>query len=209
MYKIIIFILFFSLGLQAQNKKPNPKAKPAAQAVDTVIAASDTIDVKGEELKSNHQFGVYTRKPYKPLNRMKLCMNLTSDDNNYNFCINDSICKYPEHASVLFQKKDGDSTFVLVLVDAITKANDKPECDAGHETKLFFIRWNTKYNKAVWKQRTVSSCTKAVTNMNRDPIKDWDKTSVLKINYHKGGTVFIELKFDPENYHLGFQSNAE
>lgn len=208
MYKIIILSLLLSFSLNAQNKKPNPKAKPIA-AVDTLINGSDTLDVKGEELKQNHQFGVYTRKPYKPLNRMKLCVNITSDDNNYNFCINDSICKYPEHASVLFQKKDGDSAFVLVLVDAITKADDKPACDAGHETKLFFIRWDTKNNKAVWKQRTVSSCIKAVTNMNHDPIKDWDKTSVLKVNYHKGGTVFIELKFDPENYHMGFQSNAE
>ena len=207
MYKIVVFLFLFAMSLNAQTKKPNPKAKPVP--VDTSISASDTLDVKGGELKQHHEFGVYTRKPYKPLNRMKLCINLTSEVSNYNFCINDSICKYPEFANVLFQKKDGDSTFALVLVDAITKTDNKPECDAGHETKIFFVRWNTKTNQASWKQRTISSCMKVVTNMTKEPIKDWDKTSVLKINYHRGGTNFIELKFDPENYHLGFQSNSE
>lgn len=207
MYKIVILSLLLSLSFNAQTKRPNPKAKPIA--IDTTINASDTLDVKGEELKQNHQFGAYTRKPYKPSNRMKLCINLVADNSNYNFCINDSICKYPEYSSVLFQKQDGDSAYALVLVDAITKTDDKPGCDAGHETKLFFVKWSTKNNKGTWKQRTISSCIKAVTNMNREPIKDWDKTSVLKVNYHKGGTVFIELKFDPENYRLGFQSNSE
>ncbi len=208
MYKIIVFSLFLSFSLNAQNKKPAPRAKLTI-AADTTIDAGDTLDMKAEELKQNKQFGVYTRKPYKPFNRMKLCLNLVSDQNNYNFCINDSVCKYPENSAVLFQKKDGDSTFVLVWVDAVTKIQDKPECDAGHETKLFFVRWNTKTNKAIWKQRTISSCAKAITNMNQEPIKDWDKSSVLKVKYHKGGTVFVEMKFDPENYRLGFQSNSE
>lgn len=207
MYKLVLFLFLLALQLSAQTKKPNSKSKPLV--IDTTDVVIDSLDRTGEELKQKHQFGVYTRKPYKPLNRMKLCLNLVDGENNYNFCINDSICKYPEVATVLFQKKDGDSCFVLVLVDAVTKTNDKPECDAGHETKLFFVRWNTKTTKATWKQRTVSSCMKAITNMTREPIKNWDKTSILKVNYHKGGTAFIELKFDPENYQLGFQSNAE
>ena len=37
-------------------------------------------------------------------------------------------------------------------------------------------------------------------------IADWDASEVLTVNYYRGGTNFIEMKFDPANYKLGFQT---
>lgn len=207
---ITVLFLLFTLTLSSQNKKPVAKTKApesdsAAAAIKVVEA--DTTDPVEESLKANRKFGVYTRKPRKD-KKMKLCINLVSPTAMYNFCVTDSACKYPEKSKILFEKTEGDSTFVLVFAEAFTKVNDKPQCDDGKETKLFFVRWNTATNKAIWKQRTVSSCIKVITNMTKDPIIDWDGSAPLVVNYHKGGNNFIELKFDPENYKLGFQSSA-
>lgn len=206
--KYVIVALFFGLTLNAQNKKPVAKKAPVA---DSLAAApkEDTTDYKAIELAEKRQFGVYTRKPRKSDKRMKLCMNLVAPEAQLNLCINDSICKNPEVFKVLFSQREADSNFVLVYVDAFTKADDKPACDAGHETKLFFIRWDLKTNKCNWKQRTVSSCMKAVTNMTKEPIQNWDGNSVLVLNYHRGSTAFVEVRFDPKQYKLGFQSAAD
>lgn len=212
MYKItLVFILFAFSVVHAQNKKPAVKVKDPAPAdsVAPAVAPADSTDPIEESIKAERRFGVYTRKPRKPDNRMKLCINLVSPASMLNLCINDSVCKYPEKSKILFEKTDGDSTYVLVFVEAFTKVNDKPSCDAGKETKVFFIRWNTKTNKAVYKVRTVSSCIKVITNMTKEPIMDWDGSSPLLLKYHKGGDNFVEVKFDPQNYLLGFQSASE
>ena len=211
MKNILLVFLIFSLEGFSQNKK-HASANSQSEKKDTVVAKdfrADTLDAKEVEITENRTFGVYTRKPRKSDKRMKLCINLVSEQSVLNLCINDSICKFPEQSEILFEKKNGDSTYVLVYVDAVTKVDDKPECDAGHETKLFFIRWNTRNNKASYKQRTVSSCMKAVTNMTHDPITNWDKVSPLHVKYHKGNEVFVELTFDPNEYLKGFQSNTE
>ena len=44
--------------------------------------------------------------------------------------------------------------------------------------------------------------------MTKEPIADWDKASVLTINYHRGSN-FYELKFDPQNPQLGLQSTND
>lgn len=207
MYKLTVFLLLFALSFHAQTKKNISKKSKEEAPVDSVAPAPvDTVDLIGEELKNERKFGAYTRKARKPDNRMKLCMNLVSQSAILNLCINDSICKSPEVSKILFERTNGDSTYMLVYIDAFTKVNDRPSCDAGHETKMFFIRWNTLTNKAIWKQRTISSCIKAITNMTKEPITNWDGVSTLVLNYHRGGTNFVELKFDPQNYLMGLQS---
>jgi hypothetical protein len=42
--------------------------------------------------------------------------------------------------------------------------------------------------------------------MSQDAVTNWDKTSALVINYHRGSSIFVELKFDPEKFELGLQS---
>ncbi|MBA3663386.1 MAG: hypothetical protein H0W61_04155 [Bacteroidetes bacterium] len=151
-------------------------------------------------------FAVKTKYPKKPNEKIQLCINISAKDTNITYCVNDSICKDPEVAKVLYEKSVGDTTFMLVYVDAFTKSKSDPGlCNAGHETKLFFARWNTKDNKAIWKQKTISSCIKGVTNMTKEPVANWDKSSVLNLSYHKGSN-FYDLKFDPEHPELGIQS---
>lgn len=207
MYKLLTFLLFASLTFQAQTK--TSKAKPPVTKDTVAPAPVDTLDPFEEKLKAQRTFGVYTKRPKTFDKRMKLCINLVSPGAMLNICVNDSFCKEPEVGKILFEKINGDTTYVLVLADAFTKVNDKPSCDDGKETKLFFIRWNTTTNKAIWKQRTVSSCLKAITNMTKEPIVNWDGSSPLVINYHKGGNNYAVLKFDPVNYQLGFQSTSE
>ncbi len=210
MLKQLIFILFISASVNAQTKKPAPKSGTQTPNKDTTVALkSDTMSALELEIKTQRKFGVYTRKPKKSDNKMRLCVNLVSLENVFELCVADSACKYPEIYKILFEKKNADSTYVLVYVEAFTKENDKPACDAGKEIKLFFVRWNTQTNKTIWKQRTISSCVKNVTNMTKEPITNWDGVSLLTLNYHRGGNNFIELKFDPQNYLLGFQSASE
>ena len=163
-----VLFLFLTLTVSSQTKKSVAGTKtPAPDSVAAPVVEADTTDPVEESLKAERKFGVYTRKPRKSDKRMKLCINLVSPTAMYNLCVNDSICKYPEKSRILFEKSEGDSTFALVFVEAFTKVNDRPQCDAGKETKLFFIRWNTNTNKATWKQRTVSSCIKVITNMTK------------------------------------------
>ena len=137
---------------------------------------------------------------------MKLCVNLVSSGTIFNYCINDSICRDPEVSKILFETKQGDSTYVLVYVRAFSKPDDKPACDAGKEVKLFFVRWNTVTNKALVKIKTVESCMRGITNMTKESLDEWDKTSPFIFKYHKGAQNFIDLKFDPQNFLLGLQS---
>lgn len=208
MYKfIIIALMIFVSFANAQTKKTKT---PKVESIENDSLISDSTIVSVIELKIPRQFLVYTKKAKNKTERIKLCFNLITNDTVLNYCMNDSICRDPEVFKQLFQEKKADTVYVLVYVDAFSKplTND-PKCESGKETKLFFVRWNTKTNKSIWKQRTISSCIKGVTNMTKDPIEDWDKTSPLVLNYYKGGDDFIEITFDPEKPDLGFQSSSE
>lgn len=204
MYKYIVIAIFLaSFAANAQTKKPAPGGKKPEAKVDSVKPQPVVAEALPKE------FAVYSKKPKKKGDKMKLCINLVGKDSILNYCISDSICRDPEVSKILFEQASGDTTYVLVLVDAFSKPADKPSCDAGKETKLFFARWNTKTNKAIWKQKSVSSCMRGITNMTKEPIRDWDKSTVLTVSYYKGGSDFLEVKFDPENYKLGLQSTPE
>lgn len=154
-------------------------------------------------------FRVKTKYPKKPGEKTQLCFNIVAKDTNLTHCFNDSICKDPEVTKVLFEKAVGDTTFMLIYVDAFSKSkSDGGLCNGGKETKLFFTRWNTKENKAIWKQKTITSCLKGTTNMTKEPITEWDKTSVLTVSYHRGST-FYDVKFDPAHPEKGLQSNND
>lgn len=201
MKKIIILSLYFTNLLNAQTSE----IKSDTLSIDSVAQLAIAL-----EEKIPQEFKVYTKLHNKKDHRVKLCVNLVSPENIYNLCINDSICTYPEVYKILFERKIKDSTFVLVYVDAYSKPKQvEANCNSGKETKLFFIRWNTKTNQASWKQKTISSCLKGITNLTKESILDWDKVSVLKLSYYRGGDEFIDLQFDPKNLNLGFQSLSD
>jgi hypothetical protein len=205
MFRLIILTVFFCMAATAQTRKPvaNTATTPAA---DTASVIKDSIDEREAEIRAQRKFAVYSKKVQtKKKTRLRLCIQLVNDDTVLTHCVNDSLCRDPETSKVLFQKIDGDTTYVLVLVDAFSKPADKPACDAGHETKLYFARWNPESNKAIWRVRTISSCMKGITNMTHEPIVNWDQNSPLILNYHRGGISFVELKFDPAQYKSGLQ----
>jgi len=208
MYKIIPFFLLLSLFAGAQTKKPVQK-KPNEAVQDTVVPPDTTATEAVEADPLPNEFKVYTKKPKTKDGRMKLCLNLVSGDSIFNYCMNDSVLRDPEVSKILFEQKNGDSTYVLVHVQAFSKPKDKPSCDAGKEQKLFFVRWNTKTNKAIVKQKYFESCMKGITNMSKEPVANWDATSVLTVNYYRGGINFMEFTFDPKQYMLGFQTKDE
>jgi hypothetical protein len=227
MYKLIIAIVFFTGLATAQNKSGARKTggvvrKPAASEsrIDSfpvedlshpegVAEEPDTTD-REYQIRASRKFAVYSKKAKtkKGTSRTKLCIQLNHKDSLLNYCINDSVCHDPEFSKVLFKKEDGDTSYVLVFVDAFSKPVDKPSCDAGKETKLFFARWNYKTGKAIWNQRTISSCMKGITNMTRQSIAEWDQNFPLIVNYHRGGSSFLELTFDPNQYKHGLQTTS-
>jgi hypothetical protein len=213
-YFLFIF-LFVSAGMFAQAKKPAAKGNEPQKAVkDSLVQAeeiaADTIDPREIEAKEAHVFAVFgKRAKYAKDKKMRLCINLPLGKENIQYCMVDSFLKEPEVSKILFQKTEGDTTYSLIYLDAFTKAPEKPACDAGHETKLIFSKWNTAVNKATWRVRTISSCMKGVTNMTKSNIADWTPDSPLVVNYYKGQSNFVEAKFDPGQFKLGFQSNAE
>jgi hypothetical protein len=152
-------------------------------------------------------FNVRTKHPRpKSADKMQLCINLANKDTNLLYCVNDSICKDPEVSKILFEQTKGDTTFMLIYVDAFSKSkSDGGLCNAGKETKLFFVRWNTKVNHAKWKQKTIASCLKGITNMTKEPVVNWDKSGPLVVSYHRGST-FYDVTFDPQHPELGLQS---
>ncbi|WP_317899274.1 hypothetical protein [Aurantibacillus circumpalustris] len=209
MYRFIFIALFFASFASAQTKKPVTKSgvtkTNAVAAKDTL--AVDTAAIRIAEAEAiPKEFAVYTKKPKKATDRMKLCVNLVSPENTFNYCHTDSICRDPEKFKLLFQKKNADTTFALVYVQAFSKPADRPSCDAGKEVKLFFMRWNTTTNKALVKIRTVESCMKNIVNMTKESIDAWDQTSPLVFKYYRGTDKFLELTFDPNNYLLGLQT---
>jgi hypothetical protein len=211
MYKIIPLFLLLTLCAGAQTKKPsrNAAAKKSNETVQDTLVPDTSAAQAVETDPLPNEFKVYTKKPKKKEDRMKLCLNLVSGDSIFNYCMNDSTLRDPEISKILFEQKDGDSTYVLVYVEAFSKPKDKPSCDAGRERKLFYVRWNTKTNKAIVKQKYFESCMKNITNMSKEPVASWDGTSVLTVNYYRGGINFTEFTFDPKKYLLGFQTTDE
>ena len=209
MYRFIFIALFFATITSAQTKKPAPK--PAAKKTNTVVVkdtlAADTAAIRLAEAEAiPKEFAVYTKRSKIATNPIKLCINLVSPDTIFNYCHTDSICRDPETFKLLFQKKNADTTFALVYVQAFSKPYDRPSCDAGKEIKLFFFRWNTTTNKALVKIRTIESCMNNTINMTKESIDAWDKTSPLIFKYYRGTDKFLELTFDPNNYPLGLQT---
>lgn len=193
MHRLILLLFVFSSCVSfAQNKKvaaPPPGGQPVAWESDT-LAYSDSALAAAKEAAyiPPREFMVYTKKAKKKTDRTKLCFNLVSRDTVLLYCVNDSICKDPEVSKVLFESQKGDTNYVLVYVDAFTKmGDDYPQCNAGKETKLVFVRWNTKTNKAKWKQKTICSCVRHIENMTKEPILNWDGSTVLVARYYVGG----------------------
>jgi hypothetical protein len=153
------------------------------------------------------QFWVKTKYPKaKSKERIQLCINIANKDTNLTYCINDSTLRDPEDARLLYQQSKGDTTYMLIYIDAFTKnKNDGGLCNGKKETKIVFARWNHKTNTAKWKQRNIASCSKGITNMSKGVIEEWDKTSLLKLSYHRGST-FYDVSFDPEKPEAGLQS---
>lgn len=223
MQKLFIFLFVFcALSIAGQNKKaPAKKNAEPRTSTDNLLqpwesngdsSAVDSSQMEPKEVEPAipRAFMVYTKKAKAKTDRTKLCFNLVSKDTVLNYCINDSICRDPETFKILYESKLGDTTFVLVFVDAFTKATgDNPRCDAGKETKLVFFRWNTKTNKAKVKQKVVSSCIRNIVNMTKDPIVNWDGNSILEVSYYKGGSDFPVVKFDPAQVQLGLQDLSE
>lgn len=222
MQKLFTFIFVLcTLAVAGQNKKApanknaetkNPESllQPWESVDNSAGVDSSQLEPKEAELSIPREFLVYTKKPKQKTDRTKLCFNLVSKDTVLNYCVNDSICRDPETYKILHESRIGDTTYVLVFVDAFTKAKDgNPRCDAGKETKLVFFRWNTKTNKAKIKQKVVSSCVRNIVNMTKEPIADWNGEGVLEVNYYRGGSGFPVVKFDPAQVQLGLQDLSE
>jgi len=208
MYRLLLIILFIGSFANAQNKKPVTKITKTAPVKDTIKIDTAAIRL-AEAANIPKEFAVYTKRSKLKTEKMKLCINLVNQGTIFNHCINDSICRDPEFSKILFEKKQGDTNYVLVYVKAFSKPDDKPACDAGKEVKLFFVRWNTTTNKAIVKIKTIESCMRGITNMTKESIDEWDKTSPFIFKYHKGAQNFIDLKFDPQQYLLGLQSVSD
>lgn len=203
----LIFLFGFTLLVNAQAKKAPAKAgaKPAATPT---VAAIDSAQFKEQDPPAPADFAVYTiRYKYKKPG-MKLCLNLVSNGNKMNYSYADSLVRDPEKTKVLFQQTEGDSVYTLVYVAAFTKDPDLPQCSAGKEVKLFFVRWSTKDGKGIVKQKYVESCYKTITRLGDLVIEDWAGTEPLKVTYNRG-TYFYDVTFDPANFKMGLQSTKE
>jgi len=251
MKKLFILLLMFSLGVNAQTKKPtNTKGKgkgKTAVTTDSTITQTEEQELSPMEklelelppeteidpmtgkkvfykerklrndsmraalrnqLKTQHlSFWVKTKHPKpKSKERMQLCINIANRDTNLTYCMKDSVLRDPEVAKILFEKTKGDTTYMLIYIDAFSKVkNDGGLCNGKKETKLVFARWNPKTNQAKWKQKSIASCVKGITNMTKEPIVDWDKSAPLKVSYHRGSN-FYDFTFDPEKPELGLQT---
>jgi hypothetical protein len=209
MSRIIVILILLSFSGIAQTRAALSKKPPKKPVADTVFHnPSDTIDWNDWDIRMERRFAVYTKRQGGKDKRLRLCVNLIGDT-VLNYCMIDSFCKDPEKYRIMFKAREADTTYILLFIDAFSKSPEKPACDAGKETKLMFFRWNTSTNNALIKQRNVSSCMRGITNMTKTPIDEWDGKSVLTVNYYRGGSNFIEMRFDPANYKLGMQSVSD
>lgn len=208
MNKVIVISFFCALSifLNAQTKPAGSK-KPVAANTSTAVPSDSSLS-KELEPPIPKEFAVYTKRYKTKQPALRLCINLVGGDSTLNYCMVDSLLRDPEKYKILFQKKDADSTFALIYVSAFTKDPERPECVAGRETKLYFIRWNPKTNKAIVKQRYIESCYRTITRMSSENLMEYDGNSPLNLSYNKGAS-FIDLTFDPANYKAGIISNKE
>ena len=209
MRSFLFIFLLMPLLYFGQTKTPPKKGGKAPAKKDSLAQApvvpGDTLDPRDTAIQAGGQFAVYNKRGRGKDRRLKLCVQLTGV-NILNYCINDTVTREPENVAELWRTEEGDSTFVLLWVDAYTKGDFGKLCDGGHETKLMFFRWNHVTNKAILKQRTIASCVKAIDNMSKSvDVSAWDTKSPLVLAYHKGG-AFNEVKFDPANFKLGLQT---
>ena len=163
-------------------------------------------DLRERIKKEKLSFRVWTQRPNpkaKKPEKMKLCINIVHKDTFVIHKVNDTICVDPEVSKVLLDKLIGDTVYQFLYIDAFNKSSDQL-CAAGHETKLYFVKWNIKTMKTKWKHKTISSCAKGITNMTKTSIKDWDRSSPLEIKYNRSFN-FTELVIDPAKPQLGFQ----
>lgn len=213
---LAVLLLLLTFAAAGQQKK-KPASRPAKGAVAAAAPAdssdipppdpadpADTLDPRDLDYKAWREFAVYSKRGRGKDRRLRLCFQLVSDSSVFNHCINDSALRDPEVFKEVFRTSEGDSTYVLLYVDAFTKSVDKM-CHGGHETKLVFFKWNTATNKAKMQQRTIASCVKAITNMSHTDVNAWDGRSPLVYSYHRGGVNFLEVMFDPANYKRGLQ----
>jgi hypothetical protein len=158
--------------------------------------------------KEKNTFRVYTKRPNpkKKGDKMQLCINIVAKDTNLVYAMNDTVIKDPETSKLLFNKTIGDSVYQLIYVDSYSKSGGA--CSGGHETKLWFVRWNAPAGKAIWKGKTINSCYKTITNMTKQNIMEWDGKEPLILSYNKGD-AFVDVTFDPAKPLLGFQTGAD
>ncbi|MDO9000137.1 MAG: hypothetical protein Q7W45_10260 [Bacteroidota bacterium] len=165
-----------------------------------------------EQRKTKMSFWVKTKYPnpkFKGPQQIQLCINIANKDTNLTYCVNDSICKDPEIKKLLFEKEIGDTTYMVIFIQAYTKSkSDGGTCNAGKEQKLYFVKWNPKTNVAKWKLKNINSCIKTITNMTKEKITAWDTSTILKVSYHRG-SKFYDIQFDPNKPQLGFQSATD
>lgn len=189
---------------QPGAKKPVKGVKPAAE--DTVWKnPADTIDWNDYDVKFERRFTVYTKRQGGKDKRLRLCVNIPRDT-MLNYCYVDSLCRDPERFKILFEKRDADTTYILLFVEAFSKPADKPACDGGRETKLMFFRWSMSANKAIVRQRNIISCMRGIEAMGHTSAYDWNGEEPLVVDYFRPGKNFVTVKFDPANYKLGLQS---
>jgi hypothetical protein len=175
---------------------------PERKRVNDSLRAALRTELK----KQRTVFWVKTMRPEKgKKGQVQLCMNISNGDTSLVYCTNDSILTDPEVYKVLYEKQKGDTMFMLIHVDAFNKTRNDGLCNSGHEVRLFFTRWNTKTNKAIWKSKNIASCAKGITNMSKNAIAEWNKSTPLIIKYNRS-LNFYEIKFDPNRPELGIQS---
>ena len=201
----LVFFFTLSLSFTAQTKKPATKAKAAPEPTLAVI---DSAQFNEQDPPAPSEFAVYTiRYKYKKPS-MKLCLNLVSNGIVMNYTYADSLIRDPEKFKVLFQQAEGDSVYSLVYVSTFTKDPELPQCNAGKESKLYFVRWSSKDKKGIVKQKYFESCYKTITRLGDAVIEDWSGAEPLKVTYNRG-TFFYDVTFDPANFKLGLQSSKE
>ena len=214
-------ILFLPIGLLAQmggvsnttlNVQNNALSVNGSDSLiqDSAKKIIEVLSPVEKYFREHAEFGVYTKPASSIYKRTRLCVQLAENGKTHLFSIHDSLCINPEKSKVLFQKMEGDTVFCLIVIDAFSKASDNPFCDAGKETKVVYARWSTKTNKSKFKQRTVSSCLRGITNLTTTDLFKWNPDSgPLELNYHKGGDLYIQVIFNPKDFHIGFQSASE
>jgi hypothetical protein len=205
-----------------QNTEESEENETDEEKMKKLLEERETVDYKDDPVfrrrndsavnairKKWRTFAVYTYKDVKNKNRLQLCINLVNKDTNYRYCVNDSICKDPEKYKILYQKKIADTSYYVIYVFAFSKNPSKPGCAGGKEIKLYFVKWNEKFNTAKFKPITIHSCYKGIENMTKENIEEWSGQTPLKLSIYRGGSDFRDYTFDPQFPQKGFQGESD